>query len=271
MELRNEGLAQLENEKSADAAETFETLTRAAPEEPLAWANLAIARLRSQDTDGARAAIDKALELDPKRPRLLAVRADIEQWSGDQEAALATYLEAATGAPDDVEIQYALYRLATTMTADAADAAVDLALGNLARLRPDNLVVMLHLGQRAVASGDRAGATRAFQRVGELLWQAPPIAAQAMARLTTALESGEPGAARTPAQQLNNVLLVTPMYQQGLRELVTGIQGLPLLRFDGEAPLTSFGEGVDVRFVTAPLTESAAAAGALADADFDAY
>ncbi|MDX1644251.1 MAG: FG-GAP-like repeat-containing protein, partial [Thermoanaerobaculia bacterium] len=268
-ELRNLGLAQLENEKPADAVETFTALTEEAPDEPLGWANLAVAHLRSQQVDEATAAIDRALELAPGDAKILAIRGDIEQWRGAHDEALVTLLAAARTAPDDVEIQYALYRLASTLETEEAARAVDLALENLTRLRPDNIVVMLHRGQRAVARGDRASATRSYLRVGELLWQAPPIAERALAMLTEALESGEPGAARTPAQRVNNVLVVTPMYQQGLRELAIGIQGVPIERFSEEAPPSRFGTPAAVRFAGATVAESAVVGGSIVAGDFD--
>jgi hypothetical protein len=90
-----------------------------------------------------------------------------------------------------------------------------------------------------------------------------------MQMVLEALESGEPGAARTPAQRLANVLVVTPMYQQGLRELAIGIQGVPVERFDDEAEPSDFGEGVEVLLAHAPIAESALAGRALAVGDFD--
>lgn len=268
-ELRNLGIAQLENEKPAEASETFEELTRLAPDDPLGWANLSIARLRLQETDAATEAIERALRIEPGGPRLLAIRGDIQQWEGDQAGALETYLEAARAAVDDTEIQYGLYRLASSMTGDQAEAGMDLALGNLSRLRPDNLVIMLQLGQRAVARNDRAEATRAYLRVRELLWQAPPIAERALDMLVTALESDQQDAARTPAQRLTNVLVVTPGYQQGLRELTTGIQGIPVLRFREEPPRTSFGDPVEVSFSGRPVDAAPQSGRALTVGDFD--
>jgi Flp pilus assembly protein TadD len=269
IELRNLGIAQLENEKPSEASDTFAELTRAAGDEPLSWGNLAIARLRLQETEAAREAIQRALDIAPGDPKLLAIRGDIEQWEGDQATALQTYLEAARKAPDDVEVQYALHRLASAMTGDEAGVAIDLALGNLSRLRPDNLVVMLQLGQRAVARGDRAEATRAYLRVRELLWQAPPIAERALDMLLTALESDQEGAARTPAQRLTNVLVVTPGYQQGLRELTTGIQGVPILEFGDEPPTHQFGDPLDVSFSGESIAQTPVSGRALTVGDFD--
>ena len=266
--LRALGLAQLENEKPAEAEQAFARLATLVPDDPLPSANLAIAQLRQQKYVEATRSIEAALALAPNRPELLAIQADILQWQGAQDEALATYRRAAAGAPHDVEIQYALYRLATSLGGEAGESAAAAALEPLSRLRPDNLVVMLQTGQRAVAAGDTARATRAYLRVRELLWQAPEVAERSLQTLLEALESGDAAAARVPALRLENVLKVTPMYQQGLRELSTGIQGVPLETFAQEAPPGDFGEPLDVSFTTGDRVDSARARG-LAVGEFD--
>ena len=266
--LRALGLAQLENEKPADAEQTFARLTELVPGDPMPLANLAIAQLRQQKYPEAIDAIENALEMTPGVPALLAIKADIRQWQGDQDGSLEIYRQAAAAAPNEVEIQYALYRLATSLGSDAGAAAAAAALDPLSRLRPDNLVVMLQTGQQAVADGDAAAATRAYLRVRELLWQAPEVAAKSLEMLLDALEDGDTTDARVPALRLENVLKVTPMYQQGLRELATGIQGIPIERFLHEVPRSDFGDPIDVSFTTATMIASGNAT-ALALGDFD--
>ena len=151
--LRDRGLAELENEKPAEAGETFRKLVKVVPESPLGWANLAIASLRQQKTTEAVAFVERALEKAPGRADLLHVKADVLQWSGRPELALPVYREAAEKDPENPEILYSLYRQATTLPGDAGEAHADWALERLVRLRPDNLVVMLHRGQRAIGSG----------------------------------------------------------------------------------------------------------------------
>src|SRR3954452_25632487 len=162
--LRGLGLAQLENERPGEAAETFRKLAKLTPDDPLPYADLAVAALRLQKSDDATAAIAQALaKAQPGRADLLAVllaiRGDVLQWSGKSEEALAAYHKAAAAAPDRVEIQYGLYRLAGQGEGPEAEAALKESLQALARLRPENLVVLLQQGQRAIAAGDRAGAT----------------------------------------------------------------------------------------------------------------
>lgn len=267
--LRNRGYAELENEKPALAEATFQQLTRVAPEEPLGWANLAIAHLRQQEFDPATKALGKALELTPKDPRLFAIQGEIEHWSGRGEAALNSFRRAADGAPDDLELQYALYRQATILTGDKADAAARLALERLARLRPENLVVLLQLGQRARAAGDRAQATAAFLRVRELVWQARPGADKILEQVLAGLEANDLDGVRVPATRLENVLKISPMYRESLRELSTGIQGIPLAALRDEPPVSSFGPAVEVELVAGRITKGDVLDVAVGDLDGD--
>jgi Tfp pilus assembly protein PilF len=268
--LRARGLAQLENERPGEAGETFRQLSRLTPGDPLPWADLAIAALRQQKSEEAAGAIAQALARAPGRADLLAIQGNILQWSGKDEEALAAYRKAAAAAPDRVTIQYALYHQAAQSSSPEAEAARKEALQALARLRPENLVVLVQQGQRAIAAGDRAGATQAFLRVRELLGPAPPPAAAAvLAPVLAALESGDMAAVRVPGIRLENVLKPTPAYQQSLRELAPGILGVPVERFVAEPPPASFGDPVAVRFRAASLAKEPAAGRALAAGDFD--
>jgi Tfp pilus assembly protein PilF len=270
--LRNLGLAQLENEQPAQAAETFRDLTRAAPEDPLAYANLAVAALRQQKNDEALDWIAQALRKAPGRADLLAIEGEILQWSGRAEESLAAHRKAAAAAPNRVELQYALYRQASSLTgseAEEAEAALASALSALTRLRPENLVVLLHATQRAIAEGDRAAATRALLRLRELIWQAPAQAGPTLDAALAALEAGDVSKARVPALRLENVFKAAPVYQASLRELSLGIQGIPVERFVGEPAPASFGDPLPVRFRAVPLGNEPALGRGLAVGDFD--
>lgn len=270
-ELRNLGLAQLENEQPQQAEATFRELAKVAPDDPLPYANLAISTLRQQKNDEALKLVDQALAKAPGRGDLLALRADVLQWSGRSDEALAAYRQAAAADPNRVDVWFSLYQQASGLGEDeAAQAAVAEALAALSRLRPENLVVLLKEGQRAVRAADRTAATRAFLRVKEILWQAPPPATASLDQLLKALEEGNLEAARIPAVRLENVLKVTPLYQQSLRELSLGIQGFPVEGFAGELPAAGFGDPLPVRFRAMPLGKEATAGRTLTVGDFDA-
>ncbi|MEM7349921.1 MAG: tetratricopeptide repeat protein, partial [Acidobacteriota bacterium] len=270
IELRNRGLAELENEKPELAEETYRQLIDVTPKDPLGFGNLAIAELRQQKNDDAMASIERALELAPGRADLLAVRSEVLQWSGDLEGALQVMKEAADAAPDDLEILHAAYHLATTLRTEASAAIGKDVLRRLARLRPENLFVLLQLGRQAIADGDRSIASAVYLRVGQLLWQVEEIATRALGMVTTALEGDDLSAARVPAQRLENVLKVSAMYRESLRELKTGIQGIPIHHFVDEAPTETFGEPLDIELAGTALDSRATAGRALAVGNFDA-
>jgi Flp pilus assembly protein TadD len=269
VELRNRGIAELENESPTQAERSFRALIEILPDEPLGHANLAVALLRQQKMTDARRAIDRALAKSPDDPRLVAILAEIHHWSGENDQALAAYRRAAQAAPDDVALQYSLYRQATTSASEEAEEAARAALDRLASLRPENLVVLLQRGQRARAAGDRATATSTFLRVRELLWQAPAGADRLMEQILEALEANDLEALRAPALRLENVLKITPMHREGLRELSSGIQGTPLERFTTEPPPDGWGQPSKVRFTPSRLASGANAGAGLAVGDLD--
>lgn len=269
LELRDLGLAELENERPERAEAHYRELIALVPEDPLGHANLAIALLRQQKNADAQAALDKALRLSPGQAEVLAIRAEIQQWSGDLEAALKT-LEALTGSrSNDPELLYAAYQLATTSGLPQGEKLAERSLEGLRQLRPENLVVLLQLGQRYIQRGDRTAATGIYLRIGELLWQAPPLAQTTFDGIRVALEKGDLGAARVPAARLENVLKVSPMFRESLRELKTGIQGIPLRALKGEAPPSQFGVSLPVTFQGHALDGTPAGGRGLQAADFD--
>ena len=238
LELRNLGFALLENEKDAEAEQAFRQLVQVYPDDPLGYANLAIAQLRQQNSSGALASINQALSKAPDRADLIAIRADVVAWIGDAEAALTLYRRATDLAPENPELQYALYRHTTSMTTDEAAAVGRAAAAALSRMRPENLVVLLAHGRAAIETGDRAVATSVYLRVRELAWQldarTKPLADRTLPPLLEALEENDMAAARVPSQRLENVFRGSGAYKSSLAELFKGIQGVPIERFVSE-------------------------------------
>jgi Tfp pilus assembly protein PilF len=272
VELRNLGLAQLENEQDVEAEATYRRLLQVETNDPLPLANLAVALLRQAKTDEALETIELALRKAPERGDLLAIKGEILAFRTEAERAIETLRAAAEGAPAEPRIQYSLYRHATTIGSGAtADAAAEEALRGLADLRPENLVVLLQLGKRALEEGDRALATRSFLRVRELLWQADPVASNLLAQTLDALEAGDLETALRPSRYLANVLMDTPMFQSSLAELYNrDTLAIPVERFADEPDPTAFGDPVPIRFA-ATVVATAAGRGShgLVSADLD--
>jgi hypothetical protein len=251
------------------AESTFQELAKLVPNDPLPLANLAIATLRQQRFEEAQAWLDKAIDIAPRDARLTAIQAEIHHWGGDSQAALAAFARAAEALPDNIDFQYSLYRQATsTNDPSAAGLATD-ALARLARLRPENLVVLLQQGQQARVNNDRATASSVYLRILDLIWQAPRGGDQLLDRILEGLEAGELESLRSSALRLENVLKITPMYKEGLRELSSGIQGIPILTFRNEAPATDWGKPAAVSFQALQISDNANADAALAVGDLD--
>ncbi len=267
--LRNEGIAELENEQPANAEQLFRRLIELVPADPLGHANLAIAALRQQQFDAALEHIADALAKAPKDPHLLAIEAEVRHWSGDDVQALKILRDAARLAPEEIEIQYALFRQAGVVDSDDSDAAAREALDRLVRLRPENLVILLQQGIRAREAGDRAAATQAFLRIRELSWQAQPAAHQMLEMVLEALAANQLEDARLPALRLENVLKISPMYRESLRELSTGIQGTPILRFRDEPEPVAFGAPVEIRLAASAHEAKPGTQEAVTVGDFD--
>ncbi|MEE8523533.1 MAG: FG-GAP-like repeat-containing protein [Thermoanaerobaculia bacterium] len=272
VELRDLGLAELENERPEMAEQAYRQLIEISPRDPLGRANLAIALLRQQKYEEARVAIDavlgKVADDDALRGQLLAIKSDVLQWTGDLDGALELMEQAVAASPDNLEILYSAYYLATTRSEEGGEFARRV-LQRLAELRPENVVVMLQRAKQAVATGDRSTATGAVMRVGQLMWQIDPRFHRALEMANEALREDDLAAARVPVQRLENVLKISPMFQESLRELKTGIQGIPVARLLDEPEPESFGDPLEITFAATELAASPTAGRALAVGDFD--
>src|SRR5881227_3294979 len=80
IELRDLGIAQLENERPAEAETTFAELLKLAPDDPLGYADRAVAALRQQHYEAALMEVDQALAKAPGRADLLALKGEILHW-----------------------------------------------------------------------------------------------------------------------------------------------------------------------------------------------
>ena len=238
LELRNLGFAQLENEKDQEAEATFAELARVYPQDPLGFANMAVAQLRQQNTSGALASINQADSKARGRADLLAIRADIVAWIGNTDAALQIYQQAAQKDPNNVEFLYALYRHTTSMSSEGAATAGRDAMARLTKLRPENLVVLLRHGIAAIEREDRATASEVYIRVRELTWQldarTKPLADRTLPQLMKALEENDLANARVPAMRMENVFKGSGPFKSSLAEVYKGIQGIPVERFINE-------------------------------------
>ncbi|HYX20523.1 MAG TPA: tetratricopeptide repeat protein, partial [Thermoanaerobaculia bacterium] len=91
---RNVGLAALEEGNFAEASKRFETVRRLAPDDPLGWADGAVAAMRAKDAGTAAKLLAEALRLSPGDARILDLEGARRELSGDRSGAIASYEKA---------------------------------------------------------------------------------------------------------------------------------------------------------------------------------
>ena len=162
---KNLGLAALEEGKPEEARKHFETVRALAPEEPLGWANGAVAAMRSKDLQGATKLLARALELAPRDARVLALDGTLRELAGDAGGALEAFGRAAEVNPKDLASRWAAARLVEQASASRAAREIEAAL----KEAPANLFLLARLCEARRGEGNRAAALSACDRMARAI------------------------------------------------------------------------------------------------------
>jgi tetratricopeptide (TPR) repeat protein len=108
------GIAYARGGRLGDALRTFERVLSSDPGNTIALENIGSTRLSMGDTAGARAALLRASELNPRSARAQVGLGAVEMAAGKHDAAFAHWRRAVELDPSDLE---ALYNLATGLAA----------------------------------------------------------------------------------------------------------------------------------------------------------
>ena len=230
---RNLGLAQLEEGKTKEARKTFDRLAELVPDEPLAWANGAIAALRDNDFAPAEKLLDRARKAGGNRADLEALLAALEEARSRPEEARSALSRAAALDPKDLESRWRLVRSIDTLPSQAPQQrdARRKALSEIAAASPANLPARVKLLLVALEGSDAAAVKKEMGETRALLDDADAKVKQIAAEASALAEKGELKQAALKARILENLLRVTPRYQQSLGELQTNVVGMPMSSF----------------------------------------
>ena len=224
---RNVGLAALEEGNLAEAAKRFETVRRLAPEDPLGWADGAVAAMRAKDLAAAEKLLAEALRLSPGDPRILDLEAARRELSGDGAGAIAFWEKAAAAAPSDVAARWNAARLSAAAGDAAGRAAAVRQVEAALAAAPANVFLLFRLAEWQRDAADAAGSAKTADRIAALVPEDPKLAA-ALADGKRALEGGDAHAASLKYRVAENLLRATPRYQQARHDVEPGVVGLPL-------------------------------------------
>ena len=224
---RNVGLAALEEGRLEEASKEFDVVRRRAPEEPLGWADGAVAAARSKDSTTAEKLVAEARRLAPGDPRVLAIDGAILEAAGDRAGAIAAYESAAASSPRDVASRWAAARLRMEAGDPASRAAALRDLEAALEQAPANAFLLLRLVDLARVQGDTRRALAASDRLAAL------VAGDAKLDSTLdegrrALQAGDDHTASLRYRVAENILRTMPRYQQARRDVEPGVLALPL-------------------------------------------
>jgi len=223
---KNVGLASLEEGDLEEARKRFATVRQLAPEEPLGWANGAVAAMRSKDLARAKNLLAGALDRAPGDARVVALEGILRELAGETAPAIEAYERAAAADPSDLPSRWASARLLSE-TPGGAPRAGKLVETALERA-PGNLFLLARLSEMLRSAGDLARAAKAHERLAEALGGKDAKLERYLGEARQALASGDPRAAALKYRIVENLLRVSPRYQQARRDVEPGVVGLPI-------------------------------------------
>ena len=251
---KNVGLAALEEGNLDEARRRFETVRQLAPSEPLGWADGAVVAMRAKDLARAKDLLTEALSRSGNGPRVLALEGARRELAGDAAGAVEAYEKATTADPSDLPSRWAAARLLTEKIPGGSPRAIPAVEAALERA-PANLFLLARLSELFRAAGDSAKALEAHDRLVRALEGKDPRLERYLGEARKALAEGDARAASLKYRIAENLLKVTPRYQQARLDVEPGVVGLPLE--DWSAPLAAkirarAGKPVPLSFAEAP-------------------
>ena len=217
------GVAAMEVGEDLRASAKLTRVTELVPDEPAAWANLALMAMRRNEIDEARSLLNTALELDESNTLVLQLAAAAASMEGNAEEQLMYLRRAVESDSTNVRAVYALF----DQTEDVEDS--NRLLEVLEALEPDNTVVLLDKFELAAQSGDPTDAI-----INQLLRR--PWGTDVLDQITSlqqAIDNEDQQGMMMQLAFLRNVLLSDPVYRQDLSDLRVPVEqvGEPLVQF----------------------------------------
>ncbi len=200
------GVSAMEVGEDLRAAAKLTLVTELAPEEPAAWANLALMAMRRNEPDVAFEHLERALELDPENSEILLLAAAHARMTGDSDAQLRNLRRVVS--VDSLNLR-ALFAIIEMLPEDSDERL--LSMRNLGITAPENTAVLLHQLQQSASSG--ALDLELLNIFGSFTWGED---VRGQIELLQRASSDEEAARQLGF--LRNILLTEPRYRQDLAE-----------------------------------------------------
>jgi len=189
------GVAALDTDATAIARDALTRAVEVAPEEPSAWANLALAQIRLGDFDAASASLERAHALAPGSGAVDRLLALLEQRRGDFDAAVEHLNRAVEHDPKDLRSRYALVQELERRGDDDVEAFRMLAA--VLEAAPENLAALLDRARMAAKLGDAEALADVVRSLAGPSAAWPSRIREQYEALAKAAADGDPRAATT--------------------------------------------------------------------------
>ncbi|HKG22225.1 MAG TPA: FG-GAP-like repeat-containing protein [Blastocatellia bacterium] len=227
------GLAAMATGEDNRAEESLKKVTRLAPGEPAAWADLGLLALRQKEPGQAAERLEKARALAPDNSDVEILLGLLESNRGNLAAAIDHLRRAVELNPKELKARYSLAQEIERQGGDGSEAEAQRLYEEIMGLRPDNLAVELEATRLAAKRGDTDALRKIVARLEARSAAWPPEAREQLAALSGAAAGPNPRMAASRVAFLRNVLVRVPDYRQSLAEVrfPPEVVGEPVTRF----------------------------------------
>jgi Tfp pilus assembly protein PilF len=208
------GLSALQVGDDVRAEEKLGEVTRLAPDEPAAWANLGLLYLRQRQFERAAESLERARQLAPEQASLYVLQGLLESSRGNSAESVKRYRRAVELDARNVKALYALAGETERAGEEGGEEEVLRLLQKILEVQPENLSVQLDLARLAAKRGDSELFGRMMSRFAERAGSWPPEAQEQLKAVQAASAGGNPRPAAPRVQFLRNVLVRLPEYRQ---------------------------------------------------------
>jgi Tfp pilus assembly protein PilF len=227
------GVAALDTEQTDVANNKLSLAIDTIPQEPAAWADRGLLRLRNNQLDEAAQDLQKSHELAPESSAIEALLGLLAEKQGRFPEAVAHFRRALELDPQDVVTRFALATALAREGGPDSDAEYQKQLEEILKVQPNNLFVLKERAGAALRRGDAAAFRDTLERFQKLYgsW-----AADARSRLTALLKSAQGplrGSVAAELAQFNNLLIAQRGFSRS-RDAVDprpDVVGQPIERF----------------------------------------
>jgi Tfp pilus assembly protein PilF len=210
------GLAALQVGDDVRAESKLAQVTQIVPSEPAGWANWGLLSLRQRNFDAAAERLERARSLATDNDQIYYLIGLLEKNRGRSPEAIAALQKAIELNPKNLVATFALAEEVERQGDENSAAEYQRLLQRILEAQPDNLAALLELGRIAAKRGDADTLHQTVSKITQRSAGWPPEVQQQLSALQTAAAGSDFQATATRIAFLRNVLVRVSDYRRDL-------------------------------------------------------